>query len=411
MNTLQRIDPKEQKQCFENIKGYKTELNKIIEKAGIKIPLPKRARQLHFEDKLDYCLENLNNGYKEKLRDMQNSYFNDRNKIVEGNAPFVVKIAGRYLTEDLEMDDLIQEGKLGLMEAVEKYNPNLGYNFLTYAGYWIRQSILNGIGNNNRNIGQNIRIPMNAKSDLSKYLKQIKHLNLENARNASRQEISSRLGISLEKVGDLEKQISLSQDISLDNTVGEDGETALIDILDLDKPKGSSEDRSYILQKLKSLNKRRRDIAIFKLYNGLSTGYSMPAKQVGNIFSITHQRVAMINNEIIEELKKSLKNPDYNPQKERQEKRIRDIQEGKQKLEIAMQMGDEYFGMSHAARLLNINKGTLYLLIKKEKLKLKRAEIYGLSYRKYLTKAQLDYLNTKVRRRVRKKEENQALLA
>ncbi len=210
------------------------------------------------------------------------------------NLRLVINIAKRYSHLGVPLLDLIEEGNLGLMKAVTKYNPCKGYRFSTYGAWWIRQYITRAIANQ----GKTVRIPVYMTELLSKFKRITEELSQKLGRKPSALEIAKRMRLPVERVERLQELVAAAQTTSLETPVGEEGETEMIDLLQDETLPSPQEDISRFLQHeridalLKKMNERER--RVLTLRYGLEDGISRTLGETAKFFGITRERVRQI---------------------------------------------------------------------------------------------------------------------
>ena len=278
---------------FEN----SANMEKILEQEGVAIDDPVRQylKEIGRIPLLDSEQE------KECAERMMNGDESAKNILVESNLRLVVSIAKKYLGRGMYFLDLIQEGNLGLMKAVDKFDHTKGYKFSTYATWWIRQAITRAIADQARTI----RIPVHMVETIHKVTKYSRQMLQELGREPTAEEIGEKIGMSADKVREI---LKISQDpVSLETPIGEEEDSHLGDFIpDDDTPAPADAAASTILREviereLHTLTPREEHV--IKLRFGLYDGRTRTLEEVGKEFDITRERIRQIEAKALRKLR------------------------------------------------------------------------------------------------------------
>jgi RNA polymerase primary sigma factor len=222
-------------------------------------------------------------------------------KLVKANLRFVVSVAKQYQNQGLTLGDLINEGNLGLIKAAKRFDETRGFKFISYAVWWIRQSILQALAEQSRIV----RLPLNRVGALNKIGRAYSNLEQEFEREPSANELAKELEMDINEVSDTLK-IS-GRHVSMDAPFAQGEENRLLDVLENDQQPSpdfilmSESLRNEIERALATLTERESEV--IKLYFGLGTEHSLTLEEIGEKFNLTRERVRQIKEKAIRRLR------------------------------------------------------------------------------------------------------------
>jgi RNA polymerase primary sigma factor len=225
-------------------------------------------------------------------------------RLTKANLRFVVSVAKQYQNQGLSLSDLINEGNLGLIKAAQRFDETRGFKFISYAVWWIRQSILQALAEQSRIV----RLPLNKVGSLNKINKAFSKLEQEFEREPSAEELAEVLCIASEEV---ETTLGVAaRHVSMDAPFVEGEDNSLLDVLENTNTPRTDEQLEYIEslrneieRSLCSLTDRQRDV--IKLYFGISSEHPMSLEDIGDKFGLTRERVRQIKDKAISKLRAS----------------------------------------------------------------------------------------------------------
>jgi RNA polymerase primary sigma factor len=228
-----------------------------------------------------------------------------RQRLVEANLRFVISVANQYHQSNMDLSDLISEGNIGLIKAAERFDETRGFKFISYAVWWIRQSILQAIAEQSRIV----RLPLNQVSSVNKISQVLNRFEQENERRPSVDEISDQIDLPMEKI---DEALNINgKHVSMDAPFADGEDNSLLDVLVNDN--SPSADKQLVLESLRqeiqkvlsSLNERER--MIIEAYYGINQP-EMTLDEIGVKYGLTRERVRQIKEKAIRRLRNSTQN-------------------------------------------------------------------------------------------------------
>ncbi|MFD2474164.1 sigma-70 family RNA polymerase sigma factor [Amycolatopsis silviterrae] len=269
--------------------------------AADEVELAKRIEAGVFAQHMLDTVEDLTPQRRKELRALMRDGHTAKNHLLEANLRLVVSLAKRYTGRGMPLLDLIQEGNLGLIRAVEKFDYSKGFKFSTYATWWIRQAITRGMADQ----GRTIRLPVHLVEQVNKLARIRRDLHQQLGRDATHEELSAESGIPVHKISDLLDQ---SRDpVSLDMPVGTEEDAPLGDFIEDSE---ATDAESAVISGLLQDDLRRvlatlddREQHVIRLRYGLDDGQPRTLDQIGKHFGLSRERVRQIEREVMAKLR------------------------------------------------------------------------------------------------------------
>jgi len=221
-------------------------------------------------------------------------------RLVRANLRFVISVAKKYKNRGVPFEDLIQEGNVGLVKAAKKFDPDQGVKFISYAVWWIRQSILSALARHSRTV----RLPLNRATEMSRMLRARGELKQELGRDPKPEEIADEADLDVDTVQMLQRLNAA--EVRLDAPVGEEDDSNLIERFFVEGPSVEDDLEEKLLQEhvVRALSGiRSRDARVIRLYYGLHGSEEHTLEEIGEILGVTRERVRQLRDRGLEEIR------------------------------------------------------------------------------------------------------------
>ena len=226
-------------------------------------------------------------------------------RLTKANLRFVVSVAKQYQNQGLSLPDLINEGNVGLIKAAEKFDETRGFKFISYAVWWIRQSILQAIAEQSRLV----RLPLNQVGSVNKIARELSRFEQEHERKPSVDEIAERVDLPEDKIADAMK--ANSRHVSMDAPIADGEDSSMIDFLSGDS---SNTDRELAIESLKAEVSRilklltDKEQKVLRAFFGIDGSPEMTLDEIGEKYNLTRERVRQIKEKALRRLRRNTKN-------------------------------------------------------------------------------------------------------